>query len=388
MRHDMNRRDFLRRGAAAAAVLAPWSAARAQTAPANIVVLVELQGGNDGLNTLIPFADPRYAQLRPRLAIARDQVIQVSEQLGLNPALRGLMPIWEARELAVVAGVGYPEPNLSHFRSIEIWDTASDSRTVLREGWGARALGRMEDLRDPATAAIVLGRPHAGPMSAYVQTVVMENPGAFAEQARTMAASEASGQGAMGHILATQRALRRSGGEVHAALQRTPAPAMRFPATGLGGQLANATRLVASGLDVRVIKTSLGSFDTHVNQRPTHDNLLTQLADALAAFREAMQAAGTWERVTVVTYSEFGRRPAENSGLGTDHGTAGPLFVMGGRVRGGHYGEQPPLGELVNDNLRFRVDFRSVYATVLKRVWSIEPNAVIGRDVPLVEFMA
>lgn len=381
----MNRRDFLATSAALA--FAPLAAPRAQTAPANVLVLVELQGGNDGLNTLIPFADPRYEQLRPRLAVARDQVIQLNEQLGLNPALRSLMPVWEGRELAVVAGVGYPEPNLSHFRSIEIWDTASDSRTVLREGWGTRALGRMADLRDPATAAIVLGRPHVGPFSAYAQAVVMENPGAFAEQARAMAASEATGGGALAHILATQRSLNRAGGEIHTAFQRTPAPATRFPTTGLGGQMASTARLILSGLDVRVIKTSIGSFDTHVNQRGTHDGLLTQLADALVAFREAMRAAEAWDRVTVVTYSEFGRRAAENSALGTDHGTAGPLFAMGGRVKGGLYGEQPPLADLANGNLRHRVDFRAVYATLLKRVWSIEPAGVLGREMPLVEFV-
>ena len=354
----------------------------------NILVLVELNGGNDGLNTVVPFADPNYARLRPRIAVAADQVVRLDERLGLHPGLAPLKPAWDSGEMAIVLGVGYPEPNLSHFRSIEIWDTASDSSEFLAAGWTARAVTGRNARR--TADGIVLGRPYVGPLAgAGTRTIVMEGVGEFANAARrvTIPASLPANP-MLAHVVATQTEVRKAGDDIYFKLQR-PQPGLRaqFPRTSIGGQLSNAARLIASDVDVPAIKVSLGGFDTHTNERNTHDRLMRELGDALAAFREAMVERWLWHRVTVVTYSEFGRRVAENSGQGTDHGTAAPHFVLGKGIKGGFYGRQPRLDDLANGNLRFAVDFRSIYATLVRRWWNGDAVGVFGRRYPEVGFL-
>lgn len=353
----------------------------------NTLVLVELNGGNDSLNTVIPYADPLYAKLRPRIGLARDAVVQLDATTGLHPGLAALKPAWDAGEIAIVQGVGYDKPNLSHFRSIEIWDTASASDELIHDGWVARALAPRHPLPGRLAEGVVLGRPAVGPLyGAKARTTMMQDANSFANQARQVAqpGDVATPNAALQHVVATQASLRAAGDGIHAKLRQMGTPLRTpFPRTGIGWQFANAARLIAAGVDVPVIKVSHGSFDTHTWQRNPHDRLVGELGAALAAFREAMGECGRWHQVAVMTYAEFGRRPAENSAQGTDHGTAAAHFVFGGAVRGGFRGVAPQLDQLDGaGNLRHAVDFRSLYASVLRRWWAIDPVPVLGRSWP------
>ncbi len=353
----------------------------------NVLVLVELNGGNDGLNTVIPYANPLYAKLRPKIGIARDTVVQLDAATALHPGLAPLKPSWDAGECAIVQGVGYEKPNLSHFRSIEIWDTASASDAAIADGWLARALAPRQPLAGRVAEGVVLGRPVVGPLyGAKARVAMMQDANGFANQARRVAkpGGGAMPTAALQHVVTTQAELRAAGDGIYDRLQQMRIPMQTvFPRSGLGGQLANAARLIAANVDVPVIKVSHGSFDTHTYQRNTHDRLIGELGAALAAFRHAMIERNAWGRVTVMSYAEFGRRPAENSAQGTDHGTAAPHFVLGGAVRGGFKGVAPRLDQLDGGGtLRHGVDFKSLYATVLKRWWGIDPEPVHGRSRP------
>ncbi len=399
MTHGTSRRDLLLRagmlgfagwlpGISAAQTTAPGAASRKRT-----LVLVELNGGNDGLNTVIPIEDPLYAKLRPRLGIAPDDVLPLADGLALHPSLTALQPAWAKRDMAVLLGVGYPRPNRSHFRSIEIWDTASDSNQFLSDGWVARGL-RQKPRR--ATDAVVLGRPYLGPLLGPEVSVVAlgGDPSGFVRQANRVSPVPELHQTrttALDHVIDTQMKLTAAGREMQSKLDSMPARSEDMPKSGLGDQLATAAQLILSGLDVPVIKVSLSGFDTHVYQRNTHGNLLRQFAEAVAAFRTMMIAAGRWDDTLVLTYSEFGRRPAENGGTendasspGTDHGTAAPHFALGGGVRGGLVGTQPSLDQLDAQDLRHTMDFRQVFTTVARTWWGIDGSQMVsGSHAPI-----
>ncbi|KQR87106.1 hypothetical protein ASG35_23510 [Burkholderia sp. Leaf177] len=301
----MNRRDFLAIGTAlGASALAPSKLVFAQQSPAEphgkILILVELKGGNDGLNTVIPFADPKYLVLRPGIGIRRDHVLQLDERTGLHPAMQALLPIWREGQLAIVQGVGYPAQNRSHFRSMEIWDTASHAEQYLRDGWLTRAFG--DEAASFSNGAL--------PFSASVKTTI---------------------------------------------------------------------KALAAKQGVSVIRVTLGGFDTHQNQPVQHARLLGQLSEGLAAIRTALIELDRWNDALVMTCAEFGRCARENDSNGTDHGSAAPHFVMGGRVNGGLHGAAPQLGQLDgNHNLPMNVDFRQMYATILDRWLGMDAGPILG----------
>lgn len=375
----MKRRDFIKiTGLAPLGLAFPSVAAAASTQSRGerVLVLLELNGGNDGLNTVVPFSDPHYYRLRPRLAVARDTVLQLSEQLGFNPALEQLMPVWEARELGLILGVGYASPNRSHFRSIEIWETGSESNEVLQEGWIARLFSKHSPPPTSAADGIVIGRS-VGPLHGHsMRNVVMRDAKHFMRQARGVKQSATvTGNAALSHLLRVQKDLYTAATVLEQKLARVPRLEATFPKTRIGRQLETAATLLVAGISVPVIKVSHGSFDTHAQQRARHDRLLRELAAALSAFRVAMKKADLWDRVLVMTYSEFGRRAGENGSQGTDHGTAAPHFLLGGGVKGGVYGRQPSLADLIDGDLRHHVDYRDLYATVAQRWWRIRDHA-------------
>ncbi len=368
----MNRRHFLGLAGALPLALMPLRAPLGAARWDRVLVLVELFGGNDGLNTVVPYADPQYHRLRPTLAIGRDRVLPLDERLGLHPSLASLMPMWQGGELAVALGVGYPDPNLSHFRSIDIWDTASDAGETVRQGWIARLLEESRSAGRFDAAGVVLGRNSLGPLASREPIALsLDDPDRFAAEAgRLEETPRRTATTALAHVTGVhQRSLHGGRALVDSNLQTAGAV---FPPTSLGRRLETVARLLASGFAVPAIKVSLTGFDTHAGQAAVHGRLLRQLADALAAFAAAMKSHGLWERVLVMTYAEFGRRVAENGSLGTDHGTAAPHFLLGGRVRGGLYGEQPPLDDLRDGNLAHRLHFRSLYATAAREWWGLE----------------
>ena len=383
----MDRRDFLRFSS-----LIPFGGmlrlAHAATSPGTrrLLVLVELKGGNDGLNTVVPYADPLYAQLRPRLAIERDQVVQLTERAGLHPELAPLKPVWDARQLAVVQGVGYPDPNLSHFRSIEIWDTASKSDEYLDEGWLARAFERSPSPAAFAADGVVVGAGGMGPLAGRgVRTLALASPEQFLRNAR-LARSEptASGNPALEHILRVEHDVRVSAERLHPGRGFAAA----FPQGAFGNAAGTAAQLAANPAGIAVVRLSLGSFDTHANQKGTHAALLRQLGEGLASLRAALMEIDRWDSTVIATYAEFGRRPRENESGGTDHGTSSAHFVMGGAVKGGLYGAAPQLARLDgNGNLPHAVDFRSYYATFLERWWGMDAKPVLGDGFRALEFV-
>lgn len=354
-------------------------AQRAASAADRILVLVELKGGNDGLNTVVPHAHPSYAQLRPTLALKRDEVLRLDGSLGLHPSLAPLLPMWEKREMAILLGLGYPQPNLSHFRSIEIWDTASRASEYLDEGWVARAMAA--GLRDAArftTEGVAVGSAGLGALSG-TNAVSLTNTDAFVSQARLVTPTSLQGNAALAHVLRVEAGVLQAADGLR---NQGAAPlATEFPKDGFG-QAVRATCQIVSGqkgrAGVPVFHLTHGSFDTHRGQLGTHAALLRQLADGLVALKAGLMEAGAWDRALIVTYSEFGRRARQNQSGGTDHGTAAPHFVFGGAVRGGVVGTMPDLERLdATQNLVHTADFRQVYATIARRWWGLDPEPVV-----------
>ena len=377
----MRRREFIAAAAAgiAGASLPEFVFAAPGAGYRGLLVLVELKGGNDGLNTVVPYADPAYVRLRPRIAIAREEVLALDELQGLHPALAALLPLWRSGELAVVQGVGYADPNFSHFRSIEIWDTASAAHQTLDEGWLARAFAAAPVPAGFAADGAVIGGLGNGPLAGS-RSIAFANPEQFLRQARLAKPRRASGSAALEHVLKVESdialaASRLTGGSL---------PMEGFPGGELGNALRVAAQVLAGGAKLAAIKVSLNGFDTHQNQPGVHANLLRQFGESVAAFRQGLQRLGQWDETLLMTYAEFGRRPGENGSMGTDHGTASVHFVAGGRVKGGLYGEAPQLDQLDNGNLRHAVDFRNLYATALDSWWGLDATRALGgRFAPL-----
>jgi uncharacterized protein (DUF1501 family) len=375
----MNRRQFLSAACASAATAWMPHAAMAQDPSGRygrLLILVELKGGNDGLNTVVPYEDSGYYSLRPRIAIARDQVLQLDARSGLHPALQPLMDLWQARELAVVQGIGYPAPNLSHFRSIEIWNTASTSDEYLPEGWLSRAFASSPVPESYAADGVIVGSPELGPLAGSgTRALALTSTDQFLRQARLAVPVGAAGNAALRHVLKVERDIAQAASTLNAAHAFHAA----FPAGPLGNALRTAAQVVAAKAGVAVVKVSHNGYDTHSNQLGVHARLLKELAEGLTALRAALQEIGRWESTLVMTYAEFGRRPRENQSAGTDHGTASAHLVLGGRVRGGLYGLPPALSRLDgNGNLPFAVDFRNLYATALDGWWGMDASAVLN----------
>lgn len=373
--------------------------------PGGPLVLITLYGGNDGLNTVIPYTDTAYLSLRPTLGYQPSQVLPLSDGVALNPKLTGLHSLWNTGRLAVVRGVGYPNPNLSHFASMAVWQTAN-----VTDGSGPGWLGRwLDSVGDGPQRAISVGATLPPVLrgekeaAAAITGPTVSLPGDAAFEAAYSAMQDPS-SGRAGLVAAVAK----SGRDLLGVRQRLASLGAATPgndgqSTGTGGAPANGfagahditsalgvvSELIVAGASAQVYQVSLASFDTHADEKANHERLLSELDAAVTAFFKATDASPRGQDVVVMTYSEFGRRPAENASGGTDHGTAAPLFVMGSRVRGGtFYGEEPSLTRLdTNGNLLGGVDFRQVYATVLEKVVGTDPAAVLGGNFETLDFV-
>ncbi|WP_144143417.1 DUF1501 domain-containing protein [Paraburkholderia sp. BCC1884] len=393
----MKRRNFLSMGAAASATLWLPRAFGAQLAGVdaaqargydNLLILVELKGGNDGLNTVIPFADPAYYQLRKNIGIKREQAIQLDERTALHPSLQALMPLWRSQQLAIVQGVSYAQPNLSHFRSIEIWDTASRSDQYLREGWLTRAFAQAPVPSGFAADGVVIGSAEMGPLANGARAIALVNPAQFVKASRLATpVSLHERNPELAHILDVENDIVKAADRLRPTQGQAQLKTV-FPAGAFGSSIKTAMQVLAagdtpqetpkSGQGVAVIRLTLNGFDTHQNQPGQQAALLKQLAEGFASMKSALVELGRWDETLIMTYAEFGRRPRENQSNGTDHGTVAPHFVMGGRVRGGLYGVPPVLARLDgNGNLPVGVDFRQLYATVLGSWWGLDAPAIL-----------
>lgn len=393
---QIDRRRFLQMMAAAPLLSFSPSLFAQQKNNKKILLLVELKGGNDALNTLVPYEDPNYYRLRPKLGIKANQILKLGNGLGMNPAMKALLPEWQAGDMAWVQGIGYPEPNRSHFRSIEIWETASQSNQYLDNGWVAQlyvstslsnraANGKAKNLQGVAIGS------DAGPFEGSgFNGLLMQDKNSFLSLTKKIKAVQAStANNALSHVLGVQNNVHSNAQQVTEKLQKARGSGVSFPRNKFGRQLETTTQIISSGLDVPVFKVELGSFDTHNNQLKRHQNLLTQLSEGLAAFSTAMKKAGLWDDVLIVTYSEFGRRVIENKSGGTDHGTAAAHFALGGRVKGGVHkgliGKTPSLSDLDENDLKYTTDFRSYYHTIATQWLGVDSRWKNQGVLPLIE---
>jgi uncharacterized protein (DUF1501 family) len=332
------------------------------------VILVELRGGNDGLNTLIPFSDPLYYKLRPSIAIPRKSMLPISDSLAMHPSLGALKSYWNGKEMAWIQGVGYPHSNRSHFRSIDIWDTASNYNQIVDQGWVANLFGASHDISGVAMNADL------GPLLGdRANSLRINDLNAFMRSDQHMKArSSNTSNSSLAHLLKTERIVTESNALLEKYLRKVGDLSSRFPRHKFGREFASVARLINSNVDIPVYKISLSNFDTHSSQPHQHARLLKMLGDSLHAFAQNMKQSGHWDDVLVMTYSEFGRQVMENGSRGTDHGEAAAHLVMGGKVQGGVYGRNPDLKRLHKNALRHSVDFRSVYGTVTSRWWGMK----------------
>jgi len=358
-----------------------------------ILVVIQLSGGNDGINTVIPYADPGYASLRPSLGIDRGSVLPLSDSVGLHPGLAGLKALYDGGKVAVVQGVGYPNPNRSHFRSMDIWHTAKPD-TFVRSGWLGRYVDACQCGQDKPLQAISVGDqlnglfwtettlvPAIASIGAYsfLTDTKYKNDRTYQLQALHNIYAQA-GSFSPYETLIRQGTLNALSGSD--ALQKVAAdyttPVTYPDNNGLASQLKMVAQVIAGNLGTRLFSVSMGGFDTHANQKEHHAGLLTGLAEAVDAFMQDLAAMKRQDDVVIMTFSEFGRRAKQNGSVGTDHGTAEPMFVIGNPVHGGLYGTYPSLTDLdtVGD-IKFTSDFRSVYAGILKNHLGADPAPIL-----------
>lgn len=351
-----SRRQFLQAGLTGAAAVALTSsipslaAASPALASDNILVLIQLSGGNDGLNTVIPTRLSEYRTARPHIAIT-DSFHPISNDFALNPGLTHFKNLFDQGKLAIVNGCGYPQPNRSHFRSLEIWHTADPVGSTV-DGWLARYLGQS------------FGNAGALPMGVHVGSQLPQSFAATSGQVPATCLQSADDIRAF-----------------HPRLSDADYP------RDLGAQLQLIARLIDANKGTRVFSCQISGFDTHANQLRQHESQLRQLDEAVAAFYKEISSSGHADKVTVMCFSEFGRRLAQNNSNGTDHGAAGPVFVIGNKVKGGFYGAHPSLTDLDHGDLKYTTDFRRVYSTLLDKWLNANSTQILGNRFEPIAFL-
>jgi len=341
----------------------------------NILVILQMAGGNDGLNTVVPYSNDHYHRARPKLGLAEKRILKINDDIGLHESLVGFKDLYDAGELSIIQGVGYPNPNRSHFRSTEIWQTAADAEKIESSGWLGRYFDNTCSGCEP-TVAVNIGRQMPQAFQAkHPVGVSLESPQSYRfmsrEKGKSGEMTEESyrklnepdaemAENAGGTIDAIHGSVQSSGSALD-FLERTALDAQvssdkirtiasrvenqeTYPASQLGNSLKLVAKLIGGGLATRVFYVSQGGYDTHTNQIGTHERLLKELGDSLKAFVTDLKAQGNLSRVLVLTFSEFGRRVAENASSGTDHGAAAPMFLIGNKVKAGLVGKYPSLG--------------------------------------------
>jgi uncharacterized protein (DUF1501 family) len=357
-----------------------------------ILVVLQLTGGNDGLNTVIPFSDPLYAAARPALKQKPSDIKKLTKEIALHPSMKGFADLWEDQALCIVQGVGYPNPNQSHFTSMDIWHSARLDAPY-SDGWLGRALGQVKSGagqgyhigKKGEAAPLAMAGPVKCPTLNSLLDLELRTAGLTGKDRRTqretierVSQSQSTGNGLLDFVqrtasgtFATAKRLREIAKEYQ--------PKVPYPQNGLAERLMLAAQLIDAEIGARVYYVEQENYDTHANQAGTHAQLLGELATAVAAFYQDLKARGHGKRVLLLTFSEFGRRVKENGSQGTDHGAAAPVFLVGGKVKAGLVGEHPRLDKLDDGNLKHHTDFRTLYATILDQWLGIKSREVLGQ---------
>lgn len=382
----VTRRDLLRRSAllsltpALPIFLTRTASAARPERDDRVLVVIQLNGGNDGINTVVPFEDDAYKKCRRELRLPTEKLFKVGDGLGLHPSMRAASELLESGRLAIVQGVGYPNPNRSHFESMNIWQTATPGRPGQDvHGWLGRAL-------DTAASGDELAAIHVGdqslPRALFARRAASASFDDAADLALTLPAppiaAPQGGDDLAAFVRRTMTTAYATAAELEAASARGAEASARYPATRLATRLGLVARSIKAGSAARVYYAIQPGYDSHSVQIPTHAALLREFSGALHAFLDDLAAAKLADRVVVMAFSEFGRRPEENGSLGTDHGTAGPLFLAGPSVKAGVFGQTPRLDDLDQGDLRWSTDFRSVYATLLDHWLDLPSHRVLG----------
>ncbi|MSP78814.1 MAG: DUF1501 domain-containing protein [Dehalococcoidia bacterium] len=355
------------------------------------LVVIQMAGGNDGLNTVVPYGDGRYYTARRTTAIPQNQVLTLNSEVGLHPSLTKFKALWDSGVLGIVEGVGYPNPSFSHFDSMRIWQSADPSQKAT-EGW----LGRYFDSLNldphlfqglcvggnlassmqspnvviPVVQSVAAYQLQGDPVSAQLSTVRLQALRALYTAMPSSTPSAALLRSTLETVDNTSKKL--------VDAEKAYVPAVQYPNTDLATGLKLIAQAIQADLGVQVCHVAIGGFDTHAAELPAHTRLMTALSESIFAFYQDLKAHGKDKNVVIMTWSEFGRRVGENGSGGTDHGSAAPLFVVGTPVKGGLYGQRPNLGKLDDGNLRFTTDFRSVYKTVLDDWLTAPADLILG----------
>ncbi|HEX2683884.1 MAG TPA: DUF1501 domain-containing protein [Ferruginibacter sp.] len=358
-----------------------------------VVVVIQFSGGNDGLNTVIPVRNDIYYRERPRLGIAKDKALLLTDETGLNPALEAFKGLYDEGNLGIMNSVGYPNPDRSHFRSMDIWHSASESNEYVTTGWLGRYLDAQCKGCDKPTQAMELddvlslalkGEEHKGLAFKDPKKLYNSSNGRFMKDVNN---DHKSGEETIDYLYKTMSATLSSADYIYQQSRVHPT-SQSYPNTNLGKDLKTIASLIFSDINTKVYYVSLGSFDTHVNQDNQQKRLFTELNDAVKAFTADLKNNGRFNDVLMMTFSEFGRRVAQNASNGTDHGTANNMFfISGGLKEKGVLNPMPDLTDLNEGDLKHKVDFKNVYATVLKKWLGADDKMILGKNFKQMDFI-
>ncbi|MDT3404479.1 DUF1501 domain-containing protein [Mucilaginibacter terrae] len=392
----MKRRDFLRNSTLASgaflipAFLKPFEALAkdALTGHKNLVI-IQLSGGNDGLNTIVPFGSDVYYQKRKTIAIPNTEIIKLNDMQGLNPNLAALQEIYDQGWMSIINSVGYPNPDRSHFRSMDIWQTASDANEFLSTGWIGRYLdSNCQSCQNPYTAIEVDDTLSLAMKGQKMKGIAVQDPNKLFQTTREPFFKDLVNgptddhlhEDNLGYLYKTMIETYSSADYIQKT-SKTYNVVAPYPSTGLGNQLKSVSKFINSGLDTRIYYVSLGGFDTHVGQQNQQGRQLKIYADAVAAFVKDLKQTSKLDDTMIMTFSEFGRRVEQNASNGTDHGTANNVFLFGGKLaKAGIYNDAPDLQNLENGDLKYKVDFRDVYATLLNKWLEVDNGSILNKN--------
>jgi uncharacterized protein (DUF1501 family) len=374
----MNRRELITAILAGMSIpLAPLELAAASARNGRRLILVELSGANDGLNTLVPIKDERYRELRPKIGLLKHEVFDLGQGLALHSAMKPLDAAWQAGDMAVLQGLGYPGQNRSHFKSIAIWETGGDGNKSGKTGWLTEDIEGVAGAEQLDAHGISLDGGmgvFASPSGVWLSMTSMAQFSNLRTKVETIKTVDSKNP-ALSLVLDRGRALDASMRSISKKIgnSRYQSP-MRINVGDFGKQVSMAASLIDAGIDAPVLKLKINGFDTHENQAWRHRALLRNLAKGLSGLRKALKRSGHWEDTLVMTYSEFGRRALENESGGTDHGTAAPHFLMSGALDGGIWGIHPDLGDINEGDVSYTMDYRVVYDRVLADWFGLDQN--------------
>ncbi len=368
-----------------------------------IIVILQLSGGNDGLNTVIPYRNDIYYKSRPKIAISKDKILPLTDEIGLNPALLGLKKLYDEGLLGIFNGVGYPEPDRSHFRSMDIWHTASASNEYLQTGWLGRYLDTQCDTKClPYNAIEIDDTLSLALKGEKLKALAMQDVQKFYKLTRSKSLQKTNQNQLQTHqhehqhenvaylykTLAETVSSADYINEKTTSLKKSVNNNQDYPKNNFAPKLKNIAQMINAGLETRVYYAELTGFDTHVGQLIRQAKLHTDYADSVYAFVQDLKKTGNLDKTVILTFSEFGRRVLENGSAGTDHGTANNLFVIGGKLKkAGIYNPMPSLTDLSDGDLKHNIDFRSIYATVLDKQLGQNHQHILGNDFDMLDFL-